>query len=249
MQERLTNRYWQGEYQKLYPQTLIDSLKCAVPLTKIADKGRNLSGMLDEAIPEIYTVVKKKRDFLSKNSIKYRPLFLYRGLKAEYWTGINKWQLKIKKNVDNILKNGVRSKNMDPVVKMLKKKEDYIIPDRSHFGDQQQAREYVKTQTGDEMCLLKYTLKPGVENILFKPKLMSLVSTKKRPWAAHYLRAIGTKKKWERYVNANANEGTCRGYIGLKPEKRGDFSISIGTGNSSRLLFQYMVDHVRRVAL
>ena len=46
---------------------------------------------------------------------------------------------------------------------------------------------------------------------------------------------------------ASGNEGALSGYVGLKPEDKGDFSLGVGGTDSTRLLFQLLIESIRIV--
>ncbi|MFJ3964751.1 DUF4157 domain-containing protein [Streptomyces sp. NPDC090036] len=120
----------------------------------------------------------------------------------------------------------------------------------SHLGDQGQADGYYETQGEPYAVQLKFTLKPGAHELLFHPDHMAL-----GPGYKNDLIRKANEDSGE-YRNANANEGTLGGYIGVKAEDKEPYSLGIAQGNNgkngrelgaSQLLFQLFVADVTLV--
>ncbi|WP_329295920.1 hypothetical protein [Streptomyces sp. NBC_01455] len=118
----------------------------------------------------------------------------------------------------------------------------------AHLGGQQQAGVYHMMNGASYDVLLKFTLKPGAHTVMFDPRFMALGPG----YHAELIRKAGRD-----YQAANQNEGTLPGYIGVKAEQHGAFSLSLAQGtiaNGSRtvgpsqLLFQLMVETVTLVS-
>jgi len=106
-----------------------------------------------------------------------------------------------------------------------------------HLGDYAQAAEYVKKQPG--MVLVRFQMKPHAENILYNPANMALPKRKaKGDKLAPIRNAYQADDYWP---EANPNEGTKAGYIGVKPEEKGPYSLVVGENLPSLLLFQLFV--------
>ncbi|MEV6726629.1 DUF4157 domain-containing protein [Streptomyces xanthochromogenes] len=121
-----------------------------------------------------------------------------------------------------------------------------IIPLGSHLGDQKQAHNYVASNPGYRM--LEFTLKPGAHTLLFHPDYTALAPVGDAPTAIN--------KAIPGHVAANPNEGTLRGYVGIKSEREGYFSVNPGKSKKigdtwqqspGHLLFQTYVEEVREV--
>jgi hypothetical protein len=115
-----------------------------------------------------------------------------------------------------------------------------IIPIGAHLGDEDQAGSYVDPKRPGQQKIIKITLKPGANEVLFNPKYTAVAQGKN---TAIINQAI-VNKYGSGPVKASAAEGTKAGYIGLKSEERGFFSFSLGSNQPSRLLFQQFIDSV-----
>ena len=115
------------------------------------------------------------------------------------------------------------------------------------MGDLTQASEYLKKGLKEEKCLVGYMLKSGVEELLFDKDILAIAKYEaKKQWAGNYMRAISINNKRGDYESASINEGNAGGYLGLKSEnaQKKYFSINVGNGKGSRLLFQLLVERV-----
>jgi len=121
-----------------------------------------------------------------------------------------------------------------------------------HLGDRDQAEKYQREKGGSSHAvLLEFTLKPGAHEILFGPEYAALGPSTK----TEYIRAA--HKNQGTHENAHGAEGTLAGYIGVKAEQKGPFSLSLagqkpkkpgsGAGGPSQLLFQLLVQSVAEV--
>ncbi|WP_234327827.1 DUF4157 domain-containing protein [Streptomyces sp. NRRL F-2664] len=120
----------------------------------------------------------------------------------------------------------------------------------AHLGDQGQADGYYDTQGDPYAVQLKFTLKPGAHELLFRQDHMALGPGYKNDYIRKANAGGGD------YKNANPNEGTLGGYIGVKAEDKEPYSLGIAQGNNgkngrelgaSQLLFQLFVDNVELV--
>ncbi|MEU9160364.1 DUF4157 domain-containing protein [Streptomyces sp. NPDC048424] len=120
----------------------------------------------------------------------------------------------------------------------------------AHLGDQGQADGYYDTQGAPYAVQLKFTLKPGAHELLFNQDHMALGPGYKNDLIRKANEGGGT------YKNANANEGTLGGYIGVKAEDKEPYSLGIAQGangkngrelGASQLLFQLFLDDVQLV--
>ncbi|MFF3726779.1 DUF4157 domain-containing protein [Streptomyces erythrochromogenes] len=118
----------------------------------------------------------------------------------------------------------------------------------AHLGDQGQADAYYNTQGAPYAVQLKFTLKPGAHELLFNQAHMAL--------GPGYKNDLIRNANGGGYQNANANEGTLGGYIGVKAEDNEPYSLGIAQGangkngrelGASQLLFQLFVENVELV--
>ncbi|MFM9451899.1 eCIS core domain-containing protein [Streptomyces europaeiscabiei] len=116
------------------------------------------------------------------------------------------------------------------------------MPVKNHLGDVGQAEEYFADE--DAQVLMEFTLKEGAEELLFHPEYMAISGDKGTPY---HIRKTREAETGSEFPQAAAGEGTLPGYIGLKPEKKEPFSLSIGDTDITRLLFQLFVEDVRAV--
>ncbi|MFI0977399.1 DUF4157 domain-containing protein [Streptomyces sp. NPDC021093] len=116
----------------------------------------------------------------------------------------------------------------------------------SHLGDREQADSYHAQQGPAYSVLLKFTLKPGAHELLFHPDHMALGTS--------YAGKLIDRATGEDYEQAAGGEGMLPGYVGVKSEKRGPFSLSIAQdpktkdASPSQLLFQLFVESVSEVS-
>src|SRR5260370_40749634 len=100
--------------------------------------------------------------------------------------------------------------------------------------------------------MLQYTLKPGAHNLLFTPELMALQGKGNAlaTIAAAQSKANQNQNQNQRqtFPRASGNEGNLPGYIGVKSESAGPFSLTAGNSDASHLLLQLLVDRVDDMA-
>ncbi|MFF7580977.1 hypothetical protein ACFZBE_39405 [Streptomyces sp. NPDC008061] len=118
----------------------------------------------------------------------------------------------------------------------------------AHFGGRSQVEMYHSSQGRSYLAMLKFTLKPGAHKILFTPQIMALGPG----YASELIRKAGGD-----YKAASQHKGSLPGYIGLKAEQHGAFSLAIAQGSSlgsarvvgpSQLLFQLLVESISVVS-
>lgn len=119
----------------------------------------------------------------------------------------------------------------------------------AHLGDREQADAYHNMVGSAYEVMLRFTLKPGAHEIIFGSDYMAL--------GPGYASELIRKSKGGEFQNANPNEGTLQGYIGVKAEENGPFSLAIAQGSkntrderdtsASQLLFQLCVEDVSLV--
>lgn len=130
-------------------------------------------------------------------------------------------------------------------------KNEYI-PVGTHLGDQKQAHNYLE----DGYRMLEFTLKPGAHTLLFDPQYTALAPQGDAPTYMNHAYPPGRKDP--KRVAATGNEGTLGGYIGIKAEQHGYFSVNPGKSTKrgddwqqtpGHLLFQMFLKEVREVPL
>ncbi|EMF57736.1 DUF4157 domain-containing protein [Streptomyces bottropensis] len=116
------------------------------------------------------------------------------------------------------------------------------MPVKNHLGDVGQADEYFKDE--DQQVMMEFTLKEGAHELLFHPNYMAISGDKGTPY---HIRKTREEETGSTFPQAAAGEGALPGYIGLKPEKKEPFSLSLGDTDITRLLFQLFVEDVQPV--
>lgn len=116
------------------------------------------------------------------------------------------------------------------------------MPVKNHLGDIDQAKGYFSNK--ETQVLMEFTLKEGAHELLFHPDYMAISGEKGTPY---HIRKIREEETGSTFPQASAGEGTLPGYIGLKPESREPFSLSLGDTDITRLLFQLYVEDVQPV--
>jgi hypothetical protein len=125
----------------------------------------------------------------------------------------------------------VRCNDIEAINKLRHAKE--VSPISGHLGDSGQA-------IGYNGRVMEITLKPGSEKYLFSPDYMALSKGDSVTAAAL---ANLYAKEGRFFKEGSGSEGNKPGYIGLKSEKGGPFSLSVGDGYS-KLLFQLFIDKI-----
>ncbi|WP_306209864.1 hypothetical protein [Actinoplanes sp. RD1] len=124
--------------------------------------------------------------------------------------------------------------------------DSFVVPVKNHLGDVGQVGNYFAdagAAAGNKM--LEFTIKPGAAELLFSPDYMAPAASGKG--ATRNLVAMG-ERSGQPYKTSSGNEGVLPGYIGMKPEQHGDFSLSLGDNNATQLLFQLFLEGVRDVS-
>ncbi|WP_399082369.1 hypothetical protein ACGH2B_00775 [Streptomyces sp. BBFR2] len=119
----------------------------------------------------------------------------------------------------------------------------------SHLGDQEQADTYYARKGPAYEVQVKFTLKPGAHEELFKPDYTALAQGYDSSLIRH-----AHKGEKNSHPNAEQSEGALSGYVGLKPEQHGPFSLGMAVNKKDRksptpshLLFQLFVENVSLV--
>ncbi len=116
-----------------------------------------------------------------------------------------------------------------------------VMPVENHLGDVGQASEYFHDE--DTQAMVEFTLKPGAHELFFSPEYMAISGDQGTPYHIRKTRESGGSS----FPEAAGGEGALAGYIGVKPEKKEPFSISLGGTDITRLLFQLFVEDIRAV--
>ncbi|MEV7643904.1 DUF4157 domain-containing protein [Streptomyces rubiginosohelvolus] len=116
-----------------------------------------------------------------------------------------------------------------------------VMPVENHLGDVGQASEYFHDE--DTQVMAEFTLKPGAHELFFSPEYMAISGEQGTPYHIRKIRESAGSS----FPEAAGGEGALPGYIGVKPEKKEPFSISLGGTDITRLLFQLFVEDIRPV--
>ncbi len=168
-------------------------------------------------------------------------LRLYRAMSNEEAQAIMEWDKSQRESTETqVRKGGISAKEFRV------RKDTEIMPIKNHLGDKKQAESYYKT---GENKLLEFTLKPGAHEVLFDPDYMAIARSGKGalPVIAEYVKNKPKQQneKEKIFPPGSDSEGKLPGYIGLKAEQKGDFSLSLGESDATHLLFQLLIDKIR----
>jgi hypothetical protein len=201
--------------------------------------GRKLEEILARIGPELLKQLDRKKSAAGKLEL-YRTMepaeadavlaWASSGKKAE----TEKWILKEKESPAGIASRYKTAARGDKAV-------IGTIPVDKHFGDRPQAKEYLDKSPGKRM--LKFTFRPGAHQLLFDPEYLAVSG---ETGAAAHLRYLAEAKNRD-HPEASAHEGENAGYIGMKKEEKGDFSLSVGKSDITALLFQLFLESVEDV--
>ncbi|MDX3590366.1 DUF4157 domain-containing protein [Streptomyces sp. ID03-2B] len=117
------------------------------------------------------------------------------------------------------------------------KPKDGTLPIGKHLGDEEQARSFLKRP--GEQALMKFVLRPGAHELLFSPQYMAVDGDDPRRMPQSLRNIHGGMPQ------AKKGEGLLDGYVGIKQESRGDFSVAVSS-KWSKLLFQIFVERIER---
>ncbi|GAA3971814.1 hypothetical protein GCM10022384_23350 [Streptomyces marokkonensis] len=115
------------------------------------------------------------------------------------------------------------------------------MPMRNHVGDWEQADIYHKMKSSKPKTTLEFTLKEGAHAYLFSPEHAAVHGDS---GVVGDMRGYFENQGRELPASAGG-EGGLGGYIGVKQEKKGPFSLGVGKVEASQLLFQLFVEEVR----
>ncbi|WP_460131348.1 RHS repeat domain-containing protein [Pseudomonas sp. S1_E04] len=246
VQNRLTNEYWKKILLDKQKQLTGEGAK-GVPRKKVvagkkkkkeeAPKRRLVDIVKEVAPPLLERLVQE-----GTNSPEV--LRLYRGMKNDQAEAIMHWDVNSKLNVEMFIRSQ-EAKQLSAsqlTSRLVKGNNLEIMPISGHLGDFDQAREYAKQQ--DE-SVMEFTLKPGAHALLFSQDYVALAAGGKG--ATSILPQIAALDSQVEYKVAAGGEGNLPGYIGMKSENIGPFSLVMGQSAPTHLLFQLFVQHVRKV--
>ncbi|MDG9721652.1 hypothetical protein [Streptomyces sp. DH41] len=115
------------------------------------------------------------------------------------------------------------------------------MPVKNHVGDWEQADIYYKKKSLKPKTTLEFTLKEGAHTHLFSP---AHAAARGDSGAVGDMRGY-FKKQGKELPTSAGGEGGLAGYIGVKQEKKGPFSLSVGKSEATQMLFQLFVEEVR----
>lgn len=116
-----------------------------------------------------------------------------------------------------------------------------VIPLGGHIGGREQAAQY-RDANPTNLKLLKFTLKKGAAEMLFSPDMLAIMPG--AGGAAAQIHALVSKFSKEPPKIAAGGEGGLAGYIGVKSESKGPYSMTIGKNDATPLLFQLLIEKV-----
>jgi hypothetical protein len=203
---------------------------------------------------------KKLLDSLEDMDQDLPKLKAYRGMDAGDAEKIINWskkkvmkddeEISLKDDVENFIKNVPADMPAGVMSTYLKKNDrkpesktnlDRIMPVKKHLGDLPQARKFGNPPSS---ALVEFTLKPGADQLLFTPEYVAMPRTGN---GTNLSMAVKFEQEGKVFPEASHNEGVAPGYIGLKSEQGGPFSLSLGDNAPSKLLFQLFTEEVKLV--
>ncbi|MFI2640699.1 DUF4157 domain-containing protein [Streptomyces sp. NPDC018610] len=208
-----------------------------------ADKKKKPKKGTPRRLEDILTGVGAKLLSQLANTSETGRLKLYRTMDRDEAEAIMAWKGK-KQSTEDWLTDA--DNTGDSVTKSFRaaQKDGQVgfLPTRNHLGDYEQAAEYYKSP--DRQVMVEFTLKPGAHQLLFDPEYMAVSGATGTPYhmRSHFEAQNRT------FQEGAAGEGILAGYVGLKQEKKGPFSLSLGDSDVTRLLFQLFVEDVTVVA-
>ncbi|MFF8966480.1 DUF4157 domain-containing protein [Streptomyces globisporus] len=233
-QEMLGAGHWKGEMEAaghplLPPKQKGKKQKAKAPVRKLED-------ILASVGPGLLAELKALAEKGETGRLK-----LYRTMMAEEANAIMEW-----KGLAAITEEWITSQEDTAGISKrfrgaVAKGEAGIMPISNHLGDAGQADEYFTNE--DTQVTVEFTLKPGAHELLFSPDYMAISGDKGTPYHIRKTRESADNP----FPEAAGGEGALAGYIGLKPEEKEPFSLSIGKTDITRLLFQLFVEDMRAV--
>lgn len=257
VQDVWTNRYWEQEAEDL------PAVNAGPP-----GSGRNLTVILKDVANQLLTepAARSAED-------GQKQLRMFRTMTDEEADAILEWQGAGKREGTE---SRLRGNQGDPQItkKYHRAKEEPdsavgAMPVKKHLGDRDQAYGYyardhkqhfgtarrapngrvvggpaARRPGGPAVRVLEFTLKKGAHRRLFDPDCMALSGETGAPAALRKIHGAQDRQ----FPTGSGNEGSLTGYVGMKLEDIGDFSLSLGSNTeATRLLFQLFVQDVRDV--
>ncbi|MGW6722917.1 eCIS core domain-containing protein [Streptomyces sp. NPDC054995] len=233
-QEMLGAGHWKAEMETaghplLPPKQKGKKKKAKAPVRKLED-------ILASVGPGLLAELKALAEKGETGRLK-----LYRTMMAEEANAIMEW-----KGLASLTEEWITSQEDTAGIAKrfrgaVEKGEAGIMPISNHLGDAGQADEYFTNE--DTQVTVEFTLKPGAHELLFSPDYMAISGDKGTPYHIRKTRESADNP----FPEAAGGEGALAGYIGLKPEEKEPFSLSIGKTDITRLLFQLFVEDMRAV--
>lgn len=249
VQDVWTNRHWEQEAGDL------PAVSAGPP-----GSGRNLTVILKDVANQLLTE-------LAAQSAEdgQKQLRMFRTMTDEEADAILEWQGAGKREGTE---SWLRGNQGDPQItkKYHRAKEEPdsavgAMPVKKHLGDWDQAYDYYarnhkqhfetarrapngRVVGGPAVRVLEFTLKKGAHKRLFDPDYMALSGDTGAPAALRKIHGAQNRQ----FPTGSGNEGSLTGYVGMKLEDIGDFSLSLGSNTeATQLLFQLFVQDVRDV--
>lgn len=261
----MSDEYWKSD--------LIKKDKDAYPATQSANYWDTYDPDGGEATPRTLetifkeTGVKLLADLETAAETDKSQLKLYRGMDVGEAEAIEQWFAEKKGDVEARIKElgepDAKMPDRAAISKELKNKQSPgIIPIKGHLGGADQAAKYAEEkqqpETGKKKkakapaktkgpekpkkVLMEFTLKPGAHDLLFHKDHMALGRSGKDTSVL----AESKKRDGQIFPAATGNEGNLPGYIGVKSENHGPFSLNMGGADPTHLLFQLFIQSIRR---
>ncbi|MGU7816112.1 dermonecrotic toxin domain-containing protein [Burkholderia sp. AW49-1] len=241
-QDKWTADYWKKD---LPPSELNAALTRKNDFWKKYAQDAKKAGFKEKGEPRTLGQVvdsgKELLDDLEKKGKDLHRFEAYRAMGKEEAKGIMEW-LKQKDEVEEFIKNGAKrpggnGKLTGKELSEYLKSGNRIIPVKNHLGDFGQAKRYTQADV-----IVKFTFKPGADELLFDPKYMAV---SRGGGDATISLVMQAQRNGKYYPAASGNEGALGGYIGVKSEANGPFSLSLGNGSQpSQLLFGQFVEKI-----
>ncbi|WP_157662060.1 hypothetical protein [Burkholderia ubonensis] len=246
VQNRLTDSYWKGRLINKNPKEFAKTQNPGFWESYVSENDATKTA--PRKLDDVVHLGKDLLGELDKKPASAPQLKLYRGMKEEEARKLLDWSKNRKSNVEDFVRHGgvdEHGQKLTPkdLNSFLKDKNDPgIMPIRGHVGDYNQAKTY-GSKPGEKV--VEITLKPGAEELLYSPDYMALVRRGKGANASlASFEKLSTRKI---FPQGSGSEGNLPGYIGMKPEGRGDYSLAMGESDPTHLMFQMFVDDIRVV--
>lgn len=242
LQNKLSEVYWKNK-----PGEIAGAVKFWKEFPKTANKAKRT---IENIVKDVGPGILERLEGGAKNPIE--KLHLFRGMGAAEAEAILEWKSRTVRGEETLVKDAVESyikgagsgSSSAEITEYLKGVGNpKILPVFGHLGSEAQATKYVSGGGGDR--LLKFTLKPEADKLLFSNDCLALAPAGKGA-TLHFARKGG-------FSLGNLSEGSLAGYIGMKSEKGEFFSLAVGgsTVNGdpgpSQLLLQLLLEDVEDV--